>query len=102
MRIEDKGNISNFENVKDVQKKDDVKKQQVSKQINKSEPKGDAISISSEAYDTAKKLDQLKEMPDVREEKVSALKKEVDSGTYNVAGKEVAEKIVNSAINGTF
>jgi negative regulator of flagellin synthesis FlgM len=102
MRIEDKGNIGNFENVKDVQKKEEVKKQQTSKQINSSETKGDSLNISNEAYNTAKKLDQLKGMPDVREEKISALKKEIDNGTYNVGGKEVAEKIVNNAINGTF
>lgn len=102
MRIEDKGNISNFENVKDVQKKEDMKKQQSSKQVSSSELKGDSLNISNEAYSTAKKVDQLKEMPDVREEKVSALKREIDSGTYNVAGKEVAEKIVNNAINDTF
>ena len=102
MRIEDKGNISNFENIKDVQKKEEVKKQQSSKQINNSELKGDSLSISNEAYSTAKKLDQLKEMPDVREEKVNALKREIDNGTYNVGGKEVAEKIVNNAINDTF
>ena len=102
MRIEDKGNISNFENVKDVQKKEEVKKQQPTKQITGSELKGDSLNISNEAYNTAKKLDQLKEMPDVREEKVNALKREIDSGTYNVAGKEVAEKIVNNAINDTF
>ena len=41
-------------------------------------------------------------MPDVREEKVSTLKSEINSGTYNVTGKDVAEKIVNSAINDTF
>ena len=102
MRIEDKGNISNFENVKDVQKKEDIKKQQSSKQVSSSELKGDSLNISNEAYSTAKKADQLKEMPDVREEKVSALKREIDNGTYNVAGKEVAEKIVNNAINDTF
>jgi negative regulator of flagellin synthesis FlgM len=102
MRIEDKGNINNFENVKDVQKKEEVKKQQAPKQLGINEQDGDTINISNEAYATAKRLEQLKTMPDVREEKVSTLKSEINSGTYNVTGKDVAEKIVNSAINDTF
>lgn len=102
MRIEDRGNINNFENVKDIQKKEEIKKQQASKQIDGGDFKEDSLNISNEAYNTAKKLDQLKDMPDVREEKVSALKREIDNGTYNVTGKAVAEKIVNNAINDTF
>ena len=102
MRIEDKGNINNFENVKDVQKKEEVKKQQSPKQSGINEQKDDTINISNEAYATSKRLEQLKTMPDVREEKVSALKSEINNGTYNVTGKDVAEKVVNSAINDTF
>jgi negative regulator of flagellin synthesis FlgM len=102
MRIEDKSSINNFENVKDVQKKDDIKRQQVPKQLGISGQSEDTINISNEAYATAKRLEQLKTMPDVREEKVSALKREINNGTYNVTGKDVAEKIVNSAINDTF
>jgi negative regulator of flagellin synthesis FlgM len=37
--------------------------------------------------------------PDIREEKVAALKKQVDSGTYRVDPKAVAEKLVDAFID---
>jgi negative regulator of flagellin synthesis FlgM len=37
--------------------------------------------------------------PDIREEKVAALKKQVDSGTYRVDSKAVADKLVDAFID---
>ena len=101
MRIEDKSNISNFENVKDVQKKGEEKKQVKAVDANKMATK-DTVDISSSALKTAGMVDQIKTMPDVREDKVNSIKKQVDQGTYSVEGKKVAEKVGNSAIDGTF
>ena len=37
--------------------------------------------------------------PDIREEKVAAIKKQVDSGTYRVDSKAVANKLVDAFID---
>jgi len=55
----------------------------------------DTMSISSEAkiYNMVRKA--INEVPDIREEKVRQLEKLYAGGTYNVSGKEVADKMVD-------
>jgi negative regulator of flagellin synthesis FlgM len=59
-----------------------------------------------EFSDTAKEMQQIKnavdEIPDVRESKVEALKSQIENGTYNVNGEEVAEKIIGEAMLDIF
>lgn len=56
--------------------------------------KTDETQLSTEAklYQIASKA--LKSMPDVREDKVAQLKQHVASGNYQVAGDQVAEKML--------
>jgi negative regulator of flagellin synthesis FlgM len=54
----------------------------------------DKVEISSEARDFQAILNAIKQTPDVREEKVNEIKKKIDSGTYNVSGKDVVEKLI--------
>jgi negative regulator of flagellin synthesis FlgM len=60
--------------------------------------KTDQVSLS----DTAKELNKLTEivnsMPDVRADKVEALKNAIASGTYDVKGDAVAGKLIKSSI----
>lgn len=44
----------------------------------------------------------LKDLPDVRKDKVAELKARIASGDYNVSGKDIAEKIVNTALSDLF
>ncbi|MGF7184477.1 negative regulator of flagellin synthesis FlgM [Desulfitispora alkaliphila] len=55
------------------------------------------ISQQGKLYQTAAKA--LKETSQVREERVEAVKKQVEAGTYNVSGKEIAEKIMTKGID---
>jgi len=56
--------------------------------------------------DTAREIQQIKntlnEIPDVRESKVAALKTQIDNGTYNINGEEVAKKIVGESFLDIF
>ncbi|BCS80900.1 flagellar biosynthesis anti-sigma factor FlgM [Anaerocellum diazotrophicum] len=54
----------------------------------------DKVEISSEARDFQAVLNAIKLTPDVREEKVDEIKKKIDSGTYNVSGRDVVEKLI--------
>lgn len=59
-------------------------------------PKKDELTISSQAKDFATVMNALRSVPDVREEKVTALSGAVESGTYSVSGKDITEKLMAS------
>ena len=44
----------------------------------------------------------LKSMPEVRADKIADLKERIANGTYNVSARDVAAKIVNTALDNTF
>lgn len=57
----------------------------------------DKIEISDGAKDFQVAMKAFKELPEVRSEKVQKIKDMVNSGTYSVSGKEVADKILEDA-----
>jgi len=61
--------------------------------------KKDIVSISSDAKDYQTVMKALKDIPDIRKEKVEELLKKYESGNYNVSGSEVADKIIKSIID---
>lgn len=58
--------------------------------------KKDVLSISSEAKDFQTILRALKDVPDVRQGRVNEILDRIETGSYGVTGREVAEKIVSS------
>lgn len=62
-------------------------------QMNKTTSK-DSLEISSVAKDLQAALNAVKQSEDVRLDRVNELKKQMDSGTYQVSNKEVADKLV--------
>jgi negative regulator of flagellin synthesis FlgM len=61
--------------------------------VSRAEEKQDSVALSSHAKDfrTAKRA--LDSIPDVREDKVNAVKAQIDNGTYNVSVKDVVDKM---------
>jgi negative regulator of flagellin synthesis FlgM len=51
------------------------------------------ISQKGQDYRVAKQI--VTQTPDVREDKVNQIKKQIESGTYNINMTEVADKVVN-------
>ena len=51
------------------------------------------VSSKGQDYQTAKKA--LAAAPDIREEKVAALKEQIASGSYNVSAQEIADSVVS-------
>lgn len=62
----------------------------------------DAVVISGKGREASVITRSLKDLPEVREDKVAELKAKIASGTYDVSGRAIAYKIVSSAINGLF
>jgi negative regulator of flagellin synthesis FlgM len=61
--------------------------------------KKDVVSISNQAKDFQTALRSLKDLPDVRNEKVNELAERYKSGSYDVSGKNIADKIINSTFD---
>lgn len=60
---------------------------------------GDTVSLSQSARDIQLAKDAVEAAPEVREEVVQDLKKEVDSGAYKVDSNQIADKMVGSNID---
>ena len=87
-------NIRNYvSNVKDNKKIDDLAKQ--------GSPQGtkeDKVVLSPKAKEVQEATKMIKELPDIREEKVAKLKEQVDQGTYRIDGKKIAFKMLKESI----
>lgn len=56
--------------------------------------KKDEVILSSNAQEFGQLLQSLKNMSDVRPERVQELSHQIDGGTYRVSGKAVADKMI--------
>lgn len=77
-------------------------KQKNLNKVNKTEGvsrKKDVLSISNEAKDFQTVMKALKDVPDIRQDKVNEIAKKYRSGKYNIDSKDVADKIVKSIID---
>ena len=57
--------------------------------------RSDKIKISKNAINTKVLKKELTGISDVRSEKVNALKKQIENGTYHVSTKALASKLLN-------
>ena len=57
--------------------------------------KKDVASISGQGQIISKAKQVVNGVPDVRQSEVDRLKPEVDSGNYNVSGKEILQKMTS-------
>lgn len=62
----------------------------------------DSVSLSDSAKDMAAISSGLQNAPEIRADVVANIKDRIASGQYNVSGRQVAEKIVQNAIDDTF
>ena len=60
--------------------------------------KPDQVSLSGAAKELIKLKEIVNSMPDVRVDKVEALKNSIASGSYNVKGNDVAGKLIKNSI----
>ncbi len=59
----------------------------------------DKLSLSSDAKEISKAVKKVLDSPDVRKDKVKALKLQIKSGAYNIKGELVAEKIIEECLS---
>lgn len=56
----------------------------------------DELQLSDKAKEYQIAMKAFKKLPEVREDLVNTLKDEINQGKYNVSGKEIADKIIES------
>jgi negative regulator of flagellin synthesis FlgM len=61
---------------------------------NKADDSKDKITVSGKAKEINELKSLISDLPDIRTDRVDAIKKAIDSGNYNVDVKEVAAKIL--------
>jgi len=61
--------------------------------------KKDVVSISNQAKDFQTAMKALKEIPDIRKDKVEELARKIESGTYKVSEEDIADKILKSILD---
>lgn len=59
-------------------------------------PGGDQVSLSSRGQEIQRVRAHLRELPDVRREKVEAIRRQIEQGTYRVSAEAVAEKVLEA------
>lgn len=59
---------------------------------------GDKVEISSQSRELQKMQDILAQTPDVRSEKVAAIKKAIEEGRYQVNAENVAQKMIQEIL----
>ena len=61
--------------------------------MSRAEEHTDMVTLSTKAKDFSTVKKALVNTPDIRADKVQSLKDQIDSGTYNVTGMDVANKL---------
>ncbi|AFS77319.1 negative regulator of flagellin synthesis, anti-sigma-28 factor FlgM [Gottschalkia acidurici 9a] len=69
------------------------------KKVNKAQQskKPDQVNISNMARDCQFAKNEVKKLPDIRTEKVEEIKRQIQTGTYEINADKIAEKIVESS-----
>jgi negative regulator of flagellin synthesis FlgM len=57
----------------------------------------DAVSMSSMGQEIGKAMQALAGIPDIRADRVAELKAQIESGSYNVSGRDIAESVLRRA-----
>ena len=82
--------LSNMLRTYEVQKQS---KQTPASRMSRAEERSDMLTLSSRAKDYNIAQKALDNAPDIRADRVEVLKSQIDSGTYNVTGMDVANKL---------
>ena len=94
--------MSGMDTLEQTSRKRNVEKVSANDKQNSAAVESDAVSISEKGKDVSEMTRTLKEMPDVRADKIADLKERIANGTYNVSGKDIASKIINTALEDVF
>lgn len=94
--------MSGMDTLEQTSRAKNVEKVSAEQQQQASNVESDNVTISEKGKDVSEMTRTLKSMPEVRADKIADLKERIANGTYNVSARDVAAKIVNTALDNTF
>lgn len=94
--------MSGMDTLEQTSRAKNVEKVSAEQQQQASTLESDNVTISEKGKDVSEMTRTLKSMPEVRADKIADLKERIANGTYNVSARDVASKIVNTALEDTF
>ena len=74
--------------------KNNLRKNPYLNQVSPSSAKSDGFEISAAAQEFSAVLDAIKSTPDIREERVSAIQAQMNTGNYNISSEAIASKML--------
>lgn len=95
--------INNNDPIKDlsayIQGIKEVQKERINeKSASKETSNVDRVQISPKAKDVQKIRAEVDSLPDIRTDRVEEAKKAIETGTYNIRGEKVADKIIKEGV----
>ena len=103
MKVVDKSLLLNLQAYKDTVKTQNKNAQSSdSQKVSLTSSKDDSVKLSPQARQMQTNGIILRSIPDVREEKVSAIKAQIDSGAYEIDTEKMADKILVDIITNDF
>ncbi|WP_273321766.1 MULTISPECIES: flagellar biosynthesis anti-sigma factor FlgM [Vallitalea] len=90
------GSIMRINGIKNVNNAYKVNQTDRISKVSKVKKEKDSLAISDIAKELQIAKKAVKNAPDIRQDKVNDIKKRIQSGSYNVSAREVADKIVDS------
>jgi negative regulator of flagellin synthesis FlgM len=82
--------------------KNELTKNEADKQIGASSAVTEKVNLSTRAKDIQQIRQILDQTPDIREDKVLELKRQIDSENYRIDAEKIAEKMVGESIIDLF
>lgn len=96
MKITEKNNSVNLDAyIKNVK---DKRKIGVSEQASKNVFEEDKVVLSPKAREVQEAKKVLSTIPDIREDEVVRIKKEIEEGNYKIEGKKLAAKMIRESL----
>jgi negative regulator of flagellin synthesis FlgM len=82
--------------------KNEITKNEADKQIGASHAAIEKVNLSTRAKDIQQIRQILDQTPDIREDKVLELKRQIDSESYRINAEKIAEKMVGESFIDLF
>lgn len=88
--------------INNIQRTNKIVPKRETQEVSNVKGKKDDLKISKEAMDyqiVSKSVKLVSELPEVREDIVAGIKARVDTGSYNVEGRELADKLLSRSFD---
>ena len=59
---------------------------------------GDPVNLSDKQKEFEDLIDAIKQVPDIRQEKVEKFRKAIEAGQYRIPSKEIADRIIQDTV----